>query len=1096
MMDKGASSEIEDVLELAPMQVSMLVQTLLAPASGVFVEQQVVPLTGGLDREAFVTAWQGVIDRNMALRCSFHWEGLEKPVQVAHRSAPLPIHFHDWSATPAEERRSRLEAHLAARRAAGFDLARAPLMQVDVVALANREACFIWHFHHLLLDGWSSQLILKDVVAEYLARVGRRPYRPPARRPFRDFIGWLQAQDLRGAEAFWKKTLEGFQTPTPVPIGRKPAGRFPTNPDEGRFEIEGSEAESEVLRRFCREQRVTLNTVLEGAWAVVLSRYSGEPDVLFGTVVSGRPADLPGVEGMVGLFMNVIPMRARVRPEAAVGEWLRELQRWQSEAFEHQHVTTVQMRQWSGIGDGLELYETALVFENHPGQFPGARAASAASPDAIDIGRTNLPLTVILIPGPRLRWRFLFDRGRFEPAAIERMGGHWREVLRQFTADGTGRLGDVSILTASERRQLVEDWKVTDHATEPDQTLLGLLESRCAATPQASAFLEDQCQLTFGEVWAKSRLCARALRSRGIAPGDAVAVCLPRSLGQAIAFLGVLRAGGVYVPLDPAYPTSRLEFMLRDSGAKLLLVSPGAGLRLRGGVPFEEFDATRLAPVAGTTEPQETAPRPRSGRDLACILYTSGSTGQPKGVAVEHGAILARLVWMWATYPFAKDEVACLKAPLSFVDSLWELLGGLLQGRPTAILPEAVATDPPRLIAALAAHRVTRLWVVPSFLESLLDSGIPLAQRLPALRFWVSTGEPLSRELAERFRALVPDAVLHNVYGMTEIWDATWFDPTRDAVGDAAVPIGRPLSHVRILVLDGARLPVPVGVPGELHVGGPGLARGYHNLDDLTRQRFIEDPTLPPGRGRLFRTGDRVRYREDGVLEYLGRTDFLIKLRGFRVEPGEVEAVLAECPGVRECLVVGQEHPPAGLQLVAYLVPAGAHRDTAMVMSHARRRLPSFMVPSLFQWLDALPLTPSGKRDRRALPRPDVRAPASTVPAQPRSEIERAVLGRFQEVLQVPSAGIHDHFFRDLGGHSLLATRLISRLREDFQVDLPLRSVFEAPTVAGLAAEIRRRQEPELAPEAERLLEELAGLAPDQIESVRARVNAEAGPDS
>ncbi|MCP3920350.1 MAG: amino acid adenylation domain-containing protein [bacterium] len=1092
MSDSQQLSDIEDIYELSPMQQGMLFQSLLAPTSGVFFEQQVIRLGSELDVAAFESAWQAIVDETPVLRSSFFWGDMEKPVQVVRKDVRLGIERIDWSEADGAQRERMLHEYLLETRRAGFDLETPPLMRLSLIRCSPTESLFVWHFHHLLLDGWSGQLLLAELLERYRAKTARESYTPRERRPFSDYVGWLQEQDAAAAERFWTERLRGVTTPTAIGVGR-PRGASAPDGNEGQSVLRLSRAQSDALRRFARENRLTLNTLVQGAWAILLARYGHSSDVLFGSVVSGRPPELAGIEHMIGLFINTLPVRVEVDADAPLIGWLEELQASQRRADRFQYVSPLQLQQWSELPARTKPYDSVVVFEN----FPAAQAASStAHQEPFYLGRTDVDLTVVVLPEDELRVKFLYNERRFDPETIEAMSRHVETLLSRLPdrvdpneASGV-RVGDLSLLSAEERQRVLFEWNATAAPGFDVKPLMQLLGERAAITPDATAFVEDGIEISLAEIDERSSRLAHHLIGRGVERGTIVGVCIERSIAAVVAFLGILKARAAYLPLDPAYPPQRLEHMLKDSGAELVLTC-GTPRPLGAGVTTIDLDAEAAA-IAGASA---TAPTPHAKPgDLAYVLYTSGSTGVPKGVAVEHRPILNRLDWMWRCYPFVPDEVGIMRTPLNFVDSFWELLGCLLQGVPTVIATERTAREPAELARLLARHGVTRMWFVPSFLEMMLDACPDLGARLPALRFWSSGGEPLTPELYRRFAAAAPDATLFNVYGASELWDATIFDPALEGTPTDCVPIGRPIANTEAYVLDEQLEPVPIGVVGRLYFGGACLARGYVQGGGLTEERFVRHPFSETPGARLYDTGDLARHTSDGSITLVGRRDDQINLRGFRIEPREVQAWIDRHPAVSESAVLAREVLPGDARLVAYVVPDGESRDSASLLDSLTRVLPAFLVPASVVWIDAMPKTPSGKCDRRQLLELDFEPHEHTPSAAPRGPVEEKLAQHFRELLGVEAVGRRDDFFAHLGGHSLLATRLVSRVRDELGVELPLRAVFDAPTVAGLAAVVARQRGPETDAEtgddgpADALLADLEGMSPEDVEALLAEV--------
>ncbi len=925
---------IEDIFELSPLQEGMLFHSLYEPRAGLYVQQFNFPLPADIDLSALEQAWQKLIARHPVLRTSFHWEDLSKPLQVIHRNVKFTLNRLDWRHLDAADYKLHLREYLKQDRE--FDLSKPPLMRLSVVQLPDENYQCLWTFHHILLDGWSVQLVFKDLDALYEASCAGKEAQLSAIRPYRDYVLWLKQQDLAKAERFWRKSLKGFTAPTPLNVDEPLDQAEAPQAEYGSHEIRLSKTLSSELQNLAQQHRLTLNTVAQAAWAVLLSRYSGEQEVVFGSVVSGRPGTLAGVESMVGLFINTLPVRVKVSSGSEVMPWMKDLQAQQLDAREYEYTPMLEIQRWSELPSAVPLFESLVVFENFPTAF--SPESDGAEQDEFYFERTNYPLCVVAIPGEELRLWFYYQQQRFEPAAIERMAGHLRTVLEGIAANPRQRLGDLPLLTAAEQRQILKEWNATGKEWAGQRSLVELFEAQVAASAEATAIICEEERLSYEELNRRANQVAHYLRGLGVGPEVVTGVCLERGVALVVALLGVLKAGGVYLPLDPSYPRERLEFMLADAEAAVLWTERRwAGMfgdSRAQIVCADEIEASvesgSLANPAGETRPEQAA----------YVIYTSGSTGRPKGVVVEHKQVLNRLAWMWEAYPFGAGEVCCQKTALNFVDSIWELLGGLLQGVPTVILADEEVKDPYALVERLAAERVSRIWVVPSLLRMLLEEHGDLQQRLPALKFWVSSGEALTVELLERFQRAMPESVLYNVYGTSEVWDATWYDPSTAGEKEKRVPIGRPISNVEVYVLDGEGRVAPIGVPGELHVGGVGLARGYIGLAELTGAKFIAHPFSTEAGARLYKTGDLVRYRGDGNLEFLGRMDHQVKIRGFRVELGEVEAALVEHPNVRQAVVTARKFSAGDHRLIAHVLadrPANGSYDQIASMATTER---------------------------------------------------------------------------------------------------------------------------------------------------------------
>ncbi len=1046
-MPADARRNLEDIYELAPLQEGMLFHHLSAPGSGLYCEQLSFEIEGDLDEAAFARAWQLVIDRHPALRTSFQWEGLEKPLQVVHRSVALPIDRQDWTAdggvTP-----ERLDRFGASERQKGFDLGQAPLMRVALLRTGPRRRHIVWTHSHLLLDGWCLPLLLRELNEAYAARVAGRPPGLAAPRAYREFIGWLRTRDQAAARDFWAGLLRGFDEPTPLPFAGGAAAPAPAAP--GEVLVLFSAEETSRLAEWCRRERITLSTLCQGAWGLALGRMTGRADVVFGTTVSGRPAELPGVEGMIGLFINTLPTRALLAPGAMAADWLRALQARQAAARAHEHTPLVKIREGSEVPRNTELFETLFAFENYPA---GAAAGEGLRVSGVRAHeRTHYPLTVAAasVDG-RLGARVLHDGVRIERDGADRVAARFRAAVLAL-ADAPGvRLGEIDLVTPAERAQLL-GWGNTalPAAARERSSWLSHFARHAARAPGAPALVFGAEVLSYGELDARANRLAGRLTALRAGPERVVAVCLERSADLIVAVLAILKSGGAYVPLDPAYPPERLREMAEDSRAILILAHRSlAGRFAAHPTPIAIWEELIEASDGVGAAAELPSPQPAN---LAYVIYTSGSTGRPKGVMIDHAA--------WARLAEFQRE-ACALGPgdrvlqfssISFDASVWEISLALSSGaalvaaRPADLLPG----EP--LAATLLGQDISCVLLPPSALAHLP------AGDFPRLRVLIAGGEASWPDLVARW---APGRKFINAYGPTE--NTVVATSAECAPAELAPPIGSPVPHSSAHVLGPHGLLALPGVPGELHVAGLGLSRGYLGRPGLTAERFAPDPFGGDAGGRLYRTGDLVRWRADGRLDYLGRVDRQVKVRGFRIELGEIEHALAAHPAVREAAVDVRRGPDGEAELVAWVAlrPAGLENGGSL-RAWLAERLPAHFLPGAWAFIPALPLTPSGKVDKAALPEPGRTATESdTRPAS--SPLVELVAGAFAEVLGTARVGPDDNFF-ELGGHSLVATRLVARLREGAAPGLPLRAVFEAPTPATLAERIAAERGGEVPP--------------------------------
>ncbi|WP_437589099.1 amino acid adenylation domain-containing protein [Sorangium sp. So ce1000] len=1069
---------LDDVYPLSPMQEGMLFHTLLNPGSGIYLMQQHYAWHGPLDTDRIVEAWRRVVARHPMLRTSFAWKDLERPLQIVHRQVDLSeiIHVLDWRGQTAAEQERRLTEVLRDELAAGLDMTRAPLMRIRLIRMADDDYRIVRSFHHILTDDWCFAVMMTECLSFYAALGGGRSLELPEPRPYRDYIAWLARQDLAAAERFWRDELRGFAEPTPLGVER-PA------PD-GAAALAGTGmsdalvvlplALTEALVRLAHQHALTPNTFVQGAWALLLSRYSGQRDVVFGVTVAGRPTDLPGVETIVGLFINSLPLRVRVSPEQPLVAWLKGLLSHNYRIREFEYPPLVNVQRWSELPKGQALFNSLLVFENAP-QDPnlGKQVSQVQLSTEQDRVHTNYPMTVVAYPGERLGIRLSYDRRWFEHDAVQRMLGHLVQLLEEMASRPGARLGDLSLLGERERRQLLLEWNATGSAEPASPGYVALFEAQARRTPDADAVTCGGRRLSYAALNRAANHVAHALRAQGVGPDTIVAVLEQRDIELVVALLGVLKAGGAYLPLDPHQPEQRIAGVVEASRAPVVVTSEAWVPRLAKSLAHLPEPARprfvtreRLAAQRGAA-PVDDPPRRAGPGHLAYVITTSGSTGVPKGAMVEHAGMLNNVRGKIPALELGPSDVIGQTASQCFDISVWQLLSALLCGGRVHIVPDEIVGDPRRLLEEAEAQGITVLELVPSLLAELVSADAD-APRLSRLRWMLPTGEALTPDLCRRWFARYPRVPLMNAYGPAECADDVALHTITAAPGPEVVhmPIGRPVPNVRLHVVTGGDL-APVGVTGEICVAGIGVGRGYLNDPARTAEVFVPDPFGDTPGARMYRTGDLGRRLADGTLEFSGRRDHQVKIRGFRIELGEIEARLARHPEVREAVVAVREERTSGKRLVAYVVgEGGAPPAPERLREFLKEALPDYMVPAVFVALPALPLTPNGKVDRKALPAPEApTADAVDAAGAPTTPTEEALAGIWAEVLGLERVPVHAGFF-ELGGHSLLATQVVSRVRKALGVELPLRSLFDHPTVAELARAVDRRRDPAGAPAA------------------------------
>ncbi|QCW27256.1 amino acid adenylation domain-containing protein [Lysobacter enzymogenes] len=1032
---------VADLLPLTPLQHGLLFHTLYEhEGPDPYVVQVRFDLDGPLDPTRLRDAARALMQRHPHLSAAFVHRGLEQPVQVIPREIPLDWRRIDLSAHPADARDAEA-ARIAERdRARRFDLAEAPLLRFTLLALGDgaddraRHRLLIAN-HHILLDGWSLPLLVQELFALYSGS------EPPRAGAYRDYLHWLHARDPQQAESAWREALDGIDEPTLLlPSQPHASGR------QDEHELQLPEGLSRTLAQLARRHGLTLNMLVQGAWGLLLGRMLGRDDVVIGTTVSTRPPELGEVERMIGLFINTVPTRLRLDPKRSFVDLLLELQRQQTALMEHNHLDLAQLQRYAGFE---RLFDTLYVFENYPIDHDGLASALGelsiagfASSDA-----THYPLSLLVTPGQRLSLRFNFDPARLDALGVERLAGRLSRLLDAVAAHPQRSLEHFDLLDDRERRRVLYDCNDTElelaAATVPEW-----FQQRVAAAPDAVALVEAspagaQAELSYAELNRRANRVAHALIARGVGPEDRIALAIPRSFDTIVAVLGVLKAGAAYLPLDADHPLERLQYTLADARPRYVLATVATAERLPQDAPTLLIDdgagfGNDIAHAAGHDPCDAERMRALSPQHPAYVIYTSGSTGRPKGVCVAHAGIPSLVHSQVERFGLDAGSRVLQFASMSFDAAAMEMLMCFAAGAALVLPPPGLLLGD-ALARTLAGQRISHSLIPPSALGSLDPAQSPWPTTL------IVGGEACPAHVAAAWsrdgRRLV------NAYGPTEITICAAMSQALDEAGlaGAAPPLGVPVANARLYVLDAMLRPVPAGVAGELYIAGAGLARGYFDRPGLSAERFVADP-FHVGQ-RMYRSGDLARRREDGQLDYLGRVDQQVKLRGFRIELGEVQSALAQCGYPGNAAMVREDrqgHP----QLVAYLVSAEPVDGDAL-RKRLTQRLPEYMVPAAFVALPALPLTANGsKLDRKALPAPEFAAQALS--RGPANATEQLLCSLFAEVLGLERIGAEDNFFA-FGGHSLLATRLIGRIRATFDVELPIRALFDAPTVETLA---------------------------------------------
>ena len=1054
--------DIVDLYPLSPMQQGILFHSVNDPDSPAYTNQLRVDVRN-LDSERFRQAWQQTVDAHEILRTAFVWpQDAAAAVQVVRQSAQMPWRLQDWRGR--DDLGTALDQLASDDLASGFDLTAAPLLRVTLVRTDDSTHHLIYTCHHILMDGWSTSQLFGEVLQRY---AGMTPAVGQGR--YRDYIEWLGQRDQQASRDFWTAALADLEEPTrlanAVSGGQRSASGYADH--EHVF----SEQLTADLNRFAREQKVTLNTLVQAAWLVLLQRYTGQDNVAFGATVAGRPTDLPGVEQQIGLFINTLPVVAAPSADIVVSQWLQQVQSLNLALREHEHTPLYDIQRWAGAGNGA-LFDSILVFEN----YPMAEALQQGPATGLTFSairrqeQTNYPLTLVAVTGRELSLGVSYDQASFAATTVVALSAQLESLLAQFLADATQPLGTLQLLAEPERQYAI-NWGRADVKALDSRSVLQHIAAQVQRQPQADAIVFAEQRIDYQGLDVRANRLAHKLQTLGVGPEVRVGVCMRRTPDMLVALLAILKAGGAYVPLDPDYPQERLLHMLDDSRAAVLLTEPAAQAMLPAALSAQVL----LVEEGELSEFPSTAPLAKvSAQNLAYVIYTSGSTGKPKGVAITHGNLSALIQWSAGVYCEEQLRGVLASTSICFDLSVWEIFVTLACGGCLVLADNALA-----LADLPAREQVTLINTVPSAIAALQRAG-QIPDSVTTINL---AGEPLKQTLVDSLYASTSVKQVYDLYGPSE--DTTYSTFTlRTAQGQAN--IGRPLENTVAYLLDSQLQVLPNGVAAELYLGGAGVTRGYLMRAALTAERFVPNPYASNGE-RLYRTGDLVRQGSDDNIEYIGRADHQVKIRGFRIELSEIEARLLEQDEIREAVVLAQDGA-AGKHLHAYVVAAQAVTDQHALTERLRNalasRLPAYMVPGHLHLIEAIPLTPNGKLDRKALMTLGD-SPTQQHYQAPQTDLQWEVATVWQEVLEVEQVGLADNFFQ-LGGHSLLATLVVTRIKERLGDKVPLKELFETDTLKAFCARIEALRV-EMSPVQDELaksLEALKRLSLDDLEKL------------
>lgn len=1051
---------MEDIYTLSPVQQSMVFHHVYSPSSSVTVEQTVFTIKSALNIVAFEKVWQTILDRHESLRASYHWEGLSEPVQIVHKKIKVPFVFFDWTNVPESEGLQMLEQLIEEDRNKGFDLSKPPLMRVWVVKRQEFVYDVIWTHHHLQLDGWCNSILFNEIGLLYEAYCSEDQILLENPLPYKEYIKWFRKQDMEKAEAFWTHMLKGFKTPIrfhslfPAKTSMEESIAF------GDVVIDVPQELQETMQNFAKKHRITLNTIVQGAWAILLNRYSSEKDIVFGVTSSGRPTDLEGSDAIIGCFMNTLPFRVHIDESTDLLSWLQDLQWKQVEMRQYEYTPLADIRSWSETPRNsalFDLYESIFIFENYPFDSTLKDGLGSLKVESIRVEeQMDYPVVIYCNMQPELHFKLLYDRRYLNEVEADQLLGHLYHIICELLKRPAGKISEISMMSEQELTHLLIDCNETAMDYPKELCFNDLFEKQVNVQPDQPAIMQNNEQLTYSELDVLSNQLAHKLMKLGVGPEVPVGIFVDRSIKMVVGILSVLKAGGAFLPIDADYPSERVDMMLEDAQVPVLLTTTDLKAKIQS-----YRGRTVCLDMEWESVLCESGERPNSGvcpENLAYIIYTSGSSGRPKGVMMPHEAVVSHSIDIAHRYQLVPEDRVLQFSSISFDISLEQVLTTLAAG-------------------ATLVLRDKEIWTPYQFSKKCQELGLTVAN-LPTtywgevaqewhirpeiiqdnnLRLVVVGGEQMPPEKVALWEQLPLDHILFlNAYGPAETaMTSTLYTVSGQgtkSTGLKFIPVGKPLANRRIYILDESMKPLPIGIKGEIFIGGIPLARGYLNNPDLTNEKFIQDPFYDGYGNRLYRTGDLGRMLHDGSIEVLGRKDEQTKIRGHRIDVGEIEVVLNQYPAIKDAVVVVKAGETNEKVLAAfYVVTDSITVGLSEIREYLRKQLPEYMIPSYFIQMDKLPLNPNGKIDRKALANMEIALNMVDEYERPHNETQQKLVSIWERILGVEGVGINNHFF-ELGGQSLKAITLLSEIHREFEIELPLVKVFDAPTIKELAA--------------------------------------------
>ena len=1007
---------VADVYPLSPMQEGMLFHTIAEPESGVYVDQVVITLVGELQLQRLAESIRRVFAKCESLRTAFIWDGVDQPLQIVRREVEFPVEIHDFQTRDENQQLLALQEMIDKNKTQPFELEQAPLIRAAICPCAENRAWLVFCFHHLILDGWSTHSLLERILDDY----ENGPREETQEFRFRDYIEWMINQDHQHAAEFWKQELAGFTEPNVIGFGR-----FQSSAQQGsqQQKLSLSRELSEQLRRMTRKNRVTLNTVMQAGWSLIVGCYSGSDDVVFGTTVAARPLDLDGIEQGIGSFINTIPFRTLLEKDLRLEEWLARIQSQQAGYRSWEFSALVQVQKQAEIPPDSSLFESILVFENYPAS--ECQAGSIRISNIEHFEQSNYPLAFLVVPADEIELIIISDRAKYSPEFVSRLLEHLQFLLERFVEDISRPLIELLSCLPPEQRKTLSDWNQVepDRANEEEAACIDQLIGQVTERNRdAIAAVFNGQTMTYGQLDDRSNQVARLLLEQGVELGEPVGLCVERSFEMLVGILGILKAGNCYVPLDVIYPQDHFQYVMDDAKIRVVLTSKSYAAFLpqsdqRKLVFFEELRV-------GDASKKPVQPESGNASDrLAYLIYTSGSTGKPKGVMISHQNLIHSTLARSEYYDHPPARFLLLSS-FAFDSSVAGIFWTLCTGGALILPKKDAEQDMVGLVELMQQEQATHLLCLPALYRLIVETAE--STELDDLQVAIVAGESVSSEVVKQHFSVLPDVQLHNEYGPTE--GTVWATAHRIVPADSksSVPIGKPIANVGVLLLDQDRNQVPLGGVGEIYLIGHGVSPGYLNRPALTKNSFVSVLGYDGQLHRAYRTGDLGCYRDDGVIIFCGRADRQVKVRGYRIELGEIESTLASLEEVDEAVVIVQKLSASSANRIhAFVTGDQLPQDRGYWINRLQHRLPEFMLPEVVMPLAEIPKLPNGKVDTTAPPAMESQT-SGVQYLPPRTGVEEKLAAIWAETLGVARVGIHDNFF-SLGGDSIISIQVISR---------------------------------------------------------------------